>query len=68
LKAFLYWLKDCQHRGLLLDQDDGGFGENELEMVIVKYRAKEERKEKEEAVEKVPDKFPPTLPEGMEHV
>jgi len=26
LKAFLYWVKDCQCRGLPLNLDDGGFG------------------------------------------
>jgi len=59
LKAFLYWLMDRQHRGLRLDLDDGGFGKNELEMAVIKYRAKEERKVKEEAAAKVPDKFSP---------
>jgi len=64
LKAFLYWLKDRQRRGLPLNLDDGGFGENKLEMAVIEYRAKEERKEKEEATTKVPDKFSPHMLRG----
>jgi len=61
MKAFLYWLKDCQRRGLPLDLDNGGFGKlPKLEKTIKDYRDKEERKNKEEMAAKIPDKFPPT--------
>jgi len=39
LKAFLYWLKDCQHRDLPLNLDDGGFGENKLVAAVIEYHA-----------------------------
>ena len=59
LKAFLWWLKDRVHRGLALDLDDGGFGEEQLATSMQEYLADEEWKDTDDATSHVPDKFSP---------
>jgi len=44
LKGFLYWLKDRQRRGLPLDLDNGGFGEEQLTRCITEYKSEVEKK------------------------
>jgi len=58
LKGFLYWLKDQQRRGLPLDLNDRGFGEEQLIKSVAEYRSEIEKKD-DDAKAKVPDKFQP---------
>jgi len=58
LKGFLFWLKDRLRRGLPLDLDDRGFGEEQLTRCIAKYKSKIEKKQ-DDTKAKVPEKFQP---------
>jgi len=64
LKAFLWWLKDRLRRGLPLDLDDGGFGEEQMTKSIQQYMAEEEMKDADDTVAKAPDKFAPHSLQG----
>jgi len=59
LKAFLFWLKDRQRRGLPLNLDDDGFNDPQLEKAVQEYRAEVELKEANDTTVKVLDKFSP---------
>jgi len=59
MKAFLFWLKDRQRRGLPLNLDDDGFNDPQLDKAVQDYRAEVEQKEADDTTAKVPDKFSP---------
>jgi len=59
LKAFLFWIKDCQWRGLLLNLDDDRLNDPQLEKAAQDYWAEVELKEANDMTVKVPEKFSP---------
>jgi len=58
LKGFLFWLKDRLRRGLPLDLDNGGFGEEQLTRCVAEYKSEIEKRQ-DDTKAKVLEKFQP---------
>jgi len=57
LKGFLYWLKDRQRRGLLLDLDNIEFSQEELQGAVVAFCIENNEKDSKMVTSKIPKKF-----------
>jgi len=57
LKGFLYWLKDRQRRGLLLELDNIEFGQEELQGAVTAFCIENDEKDSKTVTTKVPEKF-----------
>jgi len=57
LKDFLYWLKDRQRRGLLLELDNVEFGQEELQGAVVAFCIENDEKDSKMVMPKIPKKF-----------